>query len=172
MSDNEQASVHLQDPLTDVTRKNRRNVLIISIVSIAIAYTGLIPKKIPAFSIEFDITRQGAFLWTLFSINIYLLFAFVVSSLPDFCAWTIKCLKQELKTNSDATMDEHYKEEPSSEADYLIRDDTDKFNTKIDNVLKHSRTIYLVRGIFDFILPVFICLFSIYVLFIKAYNWK
>ncbi len=65
MSENNSDKILCGDPLTEVTRKERRMLLFVSVVSVLIVKAGLIPKKISALGIEFNSTNQEGFLVVL-----------------------------------------------------------------------------------------------------------
>lgn len=62
-------------------------LLIVSLISITVAKTGLIPTKITALGIEFGSSGRGAFLGVLACVTLYLLVAFVLYAASDFLAW-------------------------------------------------------------------------------------
>src|SRR6266851_5310284 len=72
------------DPLSEVTRKERRNLLIFSVLSYAIFKTGLIPTKITALGVEFSSTDQTALLRVLAGLVAYFLLTFVVYGGSDY----------------------------------------------------------------------------------------
>jgi hypothetical protein len=72
------------DPLSEVTRKERRNLLIFSVLSYAIFKTGLIPTKITALGVEFSSTDQTALLRVLAGLVAYFLLTFVVYGASDY----------------------------------------------------------------------------------------
>ena len=64
------AEIAVRDPLTEVTRKERRLLLGMCVLGIVLVKTGLVPTKISAFGIEFSHTDQKFIL---------IILAFVVS---------------------------------------------------------------------------------------------
>lgn len=76
------------DPLSEVTRKERRLLLGMSTIGIAIVRTGLLPTKISALGIEFGAADQRSLLNILAVITAYFLVAFVVYAASDWVAWT------------------------------------------------------------------------------------
>lgn len=58
----------LSDPLSELTRKERRNLLIASTVGIAVAKIGIIPEKISALGIDFSSSNKGALLLLLIGV--------------------------------------------------------------------------------------------------------
>jgi hypothetical protein len=81
--------VILNDPLSIVTRKERKLLLISSILGITIVKTGFIPTKISALGIEFAQTDQNSLLLVLGSIILYFLIAFLIYGTSDFLIWRL-----------------------------------------------------------------------------------
>lgn len=81
--------IQLKDPLSEVTRKERRALLAVSTLGIVIAKTGLIPSKITALGIEFTRADQRSLLLSIAAIIFYFLIAFVVYAASDFLAWRL-----------------------------------------------------------------------------------
>jgi hypothetical protein len=77
------AEMRLGDPLAEVTRKERRSLLIASAVAITIVKTGLVPTKISALGVEFSQADKAALLKVLAAVVIYFLVAFVVYAAAD-----------------------------------------------------------------------------------------
>ena len=89
MSSESPLDISLRDPLSEVTRKERKMLLGISVLSIFITKTGLIPSKISAFGIDFEKTDQQAFQIVMAFVVVYFLVAFFLYGLSDFLAWRI-----------------------------------------------------------------------------------
>jgi hypothetical protein len=87
MADENFQDILLSDPLGDATRKERRSLLIISIIGITITKTGLVPSKISAIGIEFAETDKQTLLAILAIVTFYFLIAFLVYAISDFLAW-------------------------------------------------------------------------------------
>jgi hypothetical protein len=81
------SEVTLADPLTDVTRKERRALLGVALLSFVIARTGLSPTEITSLGIKFAAADQRALLAVLAAVTGYFLVAFVVYAASDFLAW-------------------------------------------------------------------------------------
>lgn len=81
--------VRLRDPLSDVTRRERRALLGSSTLGIVIVKTGLVPSKITALGIEFTQADQRSLLLSIAAIISYFLIAFVVYAASDFLAWRL-----------------------------------------------------------------------------------
>ncbi|WP_448871427.1 hypothetical protein [Desulfobulbus propionicus] len=79
----------LKDPLSEVSRKERRALLGISLLSIMVVNIGLIPTKISALGIDLKPEDQYAFRIILALVLVYYIIAFTLYGLSDFFAWRI-----------------------------------------------------------------------------------
>lgn len=82
-------SVRLRDPLSEVTRRERRFLLGVSLIGIVLVKSGLIPQKIAGLGIEFTSTDQRSFLLAVLAVVCYFLVAFLIYGSSDFIAWRI-----------------------------------------------------------------------------------
>jgi hypothetical protein len=73
--------------LSEPTKKERRALLGVSLIIIAISRIGLLPSKISAIGIEFNQTDQHILLWILIIINGYFLFGWLINVYNDFYSW-------------------------------------------------------------------------------------
>ncbi len=73
----------VSDPLTDVTRAERRSLLLLSLAAVIVAQAGLIPSRIPAVEIELHASDRLALLYVLVVVLFYYLFAFYIYSRSD-----------------------------------------------------------------------------------------
>ena len=72
-----------KDPLSELTRKARRNLLLTGFISIVVAKAHLVPKKIAVLGLEFSDPQQEVFLYTLAGLMIYFLAQFSAYLLSD-----------------------------------------------------------------------------------------
>jgi len=77
-------------PLTEVSRKSRRNLLAVSAIVFAIAFMGLIPTKMESLGIEFSPENQNSFLIIVLFLLVYFGIAFLIDAGMDFSIWHIK----------------------------------------------------------------------------------
>jgi len=78
------------DPLSDVTRKERKFLILFSTISISIVLTGLIPTEISALGVKFDQANQAAILFVFISVIVYYLASFSSYMYYDRSLWKIK----------------------------------------------------------------------------------
>lgn len=81
------SKVRLRDPLTEVTRKERRTLLAIAALGILMVKTGLIPSKNSALGIEFSPGDQKVILHALAVLIGYFLVGFFIYASTDFILW-------------------------------------------------------------------------------------
>ena len=81
--------VRVRDPLTEVTRKERRALLGMAAIGIIVVKTGLVPSKISALGIDFSLTDQTMLFRALGCVICYFLVAFILYAASDFVAWRV-----------------------------------------------------------------------------------
>lgn len=89
MAEPSPGQILLKDPLSEVTRKERRTLLGVSAIGILMVETGLVPTKISALGIEFSLAERAALLKALAAVVIYFLAAFFLYAGSDFLAWRL-----------------------------------------------------------------------------------
>jgi len=75
------------DPLSEITRRERRALLGLSVVAVAMAKVPVVPEKISALGIEFTLKNQQTFLSIYALVLAYFLAAFLVYALTDYISW-------------------------------------------------------------------------------------
>ena len=76
-------NVHVDDPLREVTRKERRALLGVSTATIAITRLGLVPSEIGNLGIKLTSTKQSSLLLLLGGVVVYFLVVFVLYAITD-----------------------------------------------------------------------------------------
>ena len=82
-------SQKLREPLSETTRKARKNLLALSVIGIAINRGGLIPKEISSLGIIFEQHNQDSLILLLAVIISYHLSAFIIYSFSESQAWKL-----------------------------------------------------------------------------------
>jgi hypothetical protein len=75
------------DPLSDVTRKERRALLGTSVLGVALVKVPLVPEKISTFGVDFSPPNQRTFLAIYALVVLYFLAAFAIYAFTDVVAW-------------------------------------------------------------------------------------
>lgn len=155
--------VSLKDPLSEITRKERRMLLSISVLSAFIAKSGLVPTKIQALGIELEQGDQRAFLIVMMLVVLYFLVAFILYGVTDFLSWRLS-----------------YNE--MAKASYRqFLDQMDRLSSRESNpyeeIIKSWRSTWpnrlagpasFMRAAFEFLLPFIIGGYAIYALYSAA----
>ena len=175
------------DPLSEVTRKERRALLGVSALGMAMSATGLIPTKISALGIEFPPTEQASFVWAITGVVFFYLIAFIVYAWSDYISWKIELQEWLIKHyppffgNQD---EEEIKSQYCEDQAYLIYlEETGEVQRAEDyeNTLIHSQVksaleaqyqkqknknplASKLRAFFEFVLPVVIAVTAIIIL--------
>lgn len=160
MNDSKTASaLYVSDPLSEVTRKVRRSLLGVSILSIAVVKAGLLPGKITALGIELSIKNQQS-LTMLFSMIVgYFLITFIVYSFSDFIAWKLRFVKAYDEARQSM---EKFEKEKSNKPDSNISIIYNALKPKM--IRKFIYPTSIVRGALEFILPVAFGAYSVFAL--------
>lgn len=139
----------LQDPLTEVTRKERRMLLAVSMVGVGLVKTGLVPTKIEALGVEFDKANPQALLAIIAFITLYFFAAFVVYAAADFLAWRRVLLAYGISRYQEAMKRKQEKQE-----------------TPV--VFALSGPVSVVRALFEFLLPLIVGVYAIQLLWFNG----
>lgn len=157
MRKNHPLQIRLQDPLSEVTRKERRMLMSISMLSLLVSKAGFIPNKISALGIDFGQINQQSFIYILAVIIGYFTLSFLLYSTSDFLTWQF-----DYDESRDQLFTEHMEKISnlrSEQSDNLLP------RKSITNWLNiNSKYIAIIRNIFEFFLPIFTGCYSIYAL--------
>jgi len=157
--------LRLRDPLSEVTRRERKVLLGISLVGVAFVQTGLLPTEISALGIKLTAIDRKMLVILLAVVCLYFLFAFLAYAASDFLAWQMSlhdAISQRVRESVEDRDDEY---------EQMI-------HTEVWRVLyehypwtqRASRFVLPVswaRGLLEFGVPVG---FSLYAIFILAKN--
>lgn len=77
----------LADPLSRITRAERRNLLIASTVGLLVGATGLVPTEISTFGVKFEALEQIWLVRLALAAVVYFGLAFVLYGAPDVIVW-------------------------------------------------------------------------------------
>jgi hypothetical protein len=191
------AQLDVKDPLSETTRKERKSLLGMGIVVIAIVKIGMIPTKIEALGIEFSTTEQRDLFHILLAVVIYYLSAFIIYALADFIAWR-SALSEVFSEGWGAATSISYpsaKKEPDAmtEAEQraaFLEGELKKMKDKAErqelmerlgmsdkqvekmlkpvSLIRYSTLLSIVRGIFEFIVPLIVGGYALYLLLTHA----
>jgi|ERR1051325_334344 hypothetical protein len=163
MTDSSPEEVALGEPLSELTRQERRYLLGVSIIGITLVRTGLVPSKISALGVEFSRADQKAVLGILAVIVGYFLVAFSIYSVADFVAWRSK-----RREALQRTLDARWERAREREARRLhrVRDlQTESPDLPASRIVTFlSWPVSIIRAVFDFLLPVLVGAYAIVIL--------
>jgi hypothetical protein len=186
------AQLAVKDPLSETTRKERKSLLGIGIVVIAIVKTGVIPTRIEALGIEFSTTEQQYLFRVLSAVVIYFLCAFTIYAVADFIAWRLafsEVFSEGWLSATNIPYPDTKKEATSmtqaeQRAAFLeaelkkIKSDKERqeildrigLGVNMDTMfkpvflLKHSTLFSFIRSVFEFVLPLVVGFYALYLL--------
>jgi hypothetical protein len=182
MADDFPEELRLRDPLNEVTRKERRFLLGLSLISILVAKTGLMPTKISALGIECTRADQNTILWVMILLVLYTLVAFVIYGIPDFMLWRSskrlvhkqdflenETLKELIGTAVQDATKKKCEENKMVTAEWVseLREELSKQFMPIAVAMYNPRSLSRVswaRAVFDFLLPIPIGIYAAYCL--------
>lgn len=86
-----------EDPLSEITRKERRNLLISNVGLVAMIWGSLVPTKIAAFGIDLVSSERYSLVAILFAVSCYFLTAFWFYARVDERVWYLALVDAESK---------------------------------------------------------------------------
>jgi hypothetical protein len=87
MSDFFSKDLILYNPLSEITRRERRALLGLSVLAIAMVKVPLVPEKIGVLGLEMALKNQQNFLFIFALVLCYFVGAFFLYALTDYFAW-------------------------------------------------------------------------------------
>jgi hypothetical protein len=141
------------DPLREITRKERRNLLISSAGGVWCVAAEMVPSKIVVFGVELSVLSQNMIIVPIIVIIVYSFFAFLFYGLSDFFLWRgkyQKYLEQVESFNNNWTQE-----------DQLMYDDLHRSFSKASWLYKWSKFSVFAQLIYDFVVPLFVSFFAI-----------
>lgn len=167
------SDIRLRDPLSDVTRNERKFLLAVSAIGLILRHAGLVPTKIAALGIEFSQVDQKILLRAMGLIVLYFLFAFILYASSDLVAWRFEFHNarrealleqlrkhrefQELDTQRRGELEQH---EPG--ASFVGPKPFSKSDSPYESrfLIKSEATISLLRALFEFFVPAIVGLIA------------
>jgi hypothetical protein len=149
---NSTGQILVQDPLSDVTRSERRMLLGISILVVAIVKTGLIPTKISALGIEFSSNSRMALLWILALIVGYFLVAFLIYAFSDFIGWRLRLNQADIAAF----------QKPNEKIIIKAGSVFGRFKSSAKTIVgPFVRPISFLRALFEFLVPIVVGIYAL-----------
>ena len=151
------ARLRVRDPLSDITRKERRAFLGVSLLGVVIQKTGLIPTEISSLGVKFGSTDQRALLLVLAAVTGYFLVAFIIYAASDFLAWWLAlraAIRDSISRNE--SLDEFDKDKERSLDARLLRS-----YPLLERTRNLIRIVSAIRAAFEFVLPIIFGVYAI-----------
>jgi hypothetical protein len=183
------ADIALSDLLKAETRKARLYLLGVSVVSIAIVFTGLVPQEITTLGITFKQSDQQSLLSILTLVILYFLVTFITYGVSDFLYW-----QQAYRQASWSEMNQTFRVmmEVNEQVNAHL-DDLDVKGSDLDELMRYRRVqredvmallepdyglikwypalsavVAPVRAVVEFLLPLLVGLWAIYILMLPT----
>ncbi|MDP1946488.1 MAG: hypothetical protein Q8L77_03220 [Nitrospirota bacterium] len=154
-------TVLLQDPLSEVTRKERRTLLGLSILSLAVVNAHLVPSEINALGMKISEINEKALVYILGAIVGYFIATFLAYAFPDFVIWKINLLKGMKATALEKIKSPEFDDANKAEQ---LANMIGIFDAKMSSWASWAGLISIVRVIFDFVLPALVGFYALYAL--------
>ncbi|MBE3659218.1 hypothetical protein BOO92_21435 [Vibrio navarrensis] len=148
----------LKEPLTETTRKTRRNLLAAAVTGIVIVQVGLVPKKISAFGIEFSEANQESLLQLVSAVILFYAITFIVYVLSELTAWNIALKSEEF---------EFIMNQKENIRDYIGEGRRDMFFDQINRLRLTANPVFLLRLVVEVLLPLILSGWAI----ILTWSW-
>jgi hypothetical protein len=151
----------LGDPLSEVTRKERRMLLGVGILAITLVKTGLVPTKISALGVEFDKANQEALFAMLALVTLYFLAAFVIYAAADFLAWRRALHRERVEWARERVR----RQRNGSEHEYSMEQEEVRHIARTSfATFRLAGPVSILRSTFEFLLPVFVGAYTLILL--------
>lgn len=162
----------LREPLSEITRKERRILLGVSAFGIAVAKTGLVPTKISTLGIEFSQAESSTLLKMLAAVVIYFLVAFLIYAVSDFAAWRARGHALEEETMKQLVEEAGEAPGPliatasAKRVDSRLLGELRRLREERANFFRYSAApVSILRVAFDFLVPPILGGYAILLLF-------
>ena len=143
------SEARLRDPLSEVTRKERRALLLASVLGLVFLKTNIVPTRISALGIEFGRADQATLFSILTLVIGYFTFVFMIYATSDFLAWRLALLASVRNSMVDL-------QRPKKGTSRLVRGQVREHQT----TFRLAAPVSLLRALVEFILPVLVGLYT------------
>lgn len=154
-------SSFLADPLSQISRAERRNLLIASTVGLLVGHVGLVPTRISELGLDFNTPEQTAFLILLALVVVYMEFAFCIYATADFFMWRKRYYDYRVaaeRASSNWTLE-----------DQMAEDEIHQSVPPIYWYWQKAPVVAWLRIIFEFILPLCVGAYTVAILGVRAW---
>ncbi len=178
MAANDHTSIILQDPLSELTRKERRALLTSAGLGILIVQADIIPSKITALGIDFTSTNQKVLLVGMAAVVAYFFVAFALYAWSDFLAWRLRITQSALDAIQDLSRP-RLKDMVETDRAIVSRGEMetkiieDQFVEQMGYLRRWNRMskpTATIRGLFEFFFPIVVGVLAIIDLLRKSFG--
>jgi Ca2+/Na+ antiporter len=155
-------NISLVDPLSEVTRKERRMLLGLSMLGIFFVKAGILPTKISALGVDLATNDQGAFLFLTSLVLLYFTVAFFIYAMSDFIVWRKSLTELYLLEYRQYMQERDYRPQSADEAE--LEEEETRAHKRNAIWLSLTKPMSIFRAIFEFALPLFVGLYSIFIM--------
>ncbi|EGR3324812.1 hypothetical protein DMJ26_19880 [Vibrio parahaemolyticus] len=146
----------LVDPLSEVTRKERRMLLGLSMLGVFFAKTGIVPRKISTLGIELAATEQSSFFYVLAAMLVYFVFAFALYAFSDFIVWKKAVIELDVSEYKNYVIERETEHQQQNPIDEEVSSSRLMLYRKNRVWLSAKKPVSLARSFFEFILPIIV----------------
>ena len=150
----------LADPLSDATRKERRNLLIVSMAGILVVKMNLVPSRLSTLGIEFASPAQSSFIVLVAVVVFYFIIAFLAYGVSDLFV----CYKKYL----DYLVASQIQFESWSQEDQEKYDELYTSIPRATWLYLWSKPVFFFRIFFEFVIPLLAGAISFCLLVLKV----
>jgi len=151
----------IRDPLSEVTRKQRKGLLVASLISFLIVKLGIKPDRITAIGFEFDVEHINSLSIILALVVSYFLITFISYSASDIIEWLLNRKEADEKLKANIDLKSNSDEETSSiKEEYKL----DEEHLKPGILEKSAIPASYFRIVIEFVLPFIFALVTLYLI--------
>jgi hypothetical protein len=147
----------VRDPLSEITRKERKVLLAITAIGTVMVKANIVPEKISALGIDFGEINKVILLRSLALVSLYFLVAFFLYAVSDFLAWRIAIQNYLLEHTANDNEDI-----PES---FDTRQKVAFYRHRLQRLGCLAKPISFIRAVFEFLFPIIFAIYAIIVLF-------
>ena len=151
------------DPLSEVTRRERKYLLGLSAVTLFIAQTGRGPGEFTLLGLSFKLADLTPFLPLLASVVTFFLVAFILYGLGDYLKWRIE---EAMYPPKEVELHTTNKGVPPSRSDEFLQIQERRY-ASVGKLGRKLQFAVIGRGLFEYYAPIGIALWAI----IAAFSW-
>lgn len=164
-------SVSLVDPLSEISRKERRMLLGLSMVAILLTYGGALPERITTLGVELSSGNQRVFLLILAIGIFYFLAAFFLYAVSDFIVWRKKIAEERIAQAKEILDDLVFGGQPRDQYEAELLSERNKALAEYEVWARLTKPMSFTRAFFELVLPMLVGLCALVTVLLYAYQY-